>query len=199
MALVGISGVNAPAQVAGLKDLFQKGKQVVLKVYAAPSRAAFLGIVRLNVFGLANKLYTIWQKNPASLKNWWAGLGGEINKLTDVIEAGRKKPRVDPGAAGKSVGIDPGTAAVIAAAAPVLTALIGLFQKNNLDASDIRAAAEYEMNQRAQNAAGWEIAPEVIDDRRASNVTNQLQAREGGTNWALIGAAGLAIILLLRK
>jgi hypothetical protein len=55
------------------------------------------------------------------------------------------------------------------------------------------------MNQRAQNAAGWEIAPEVIDDRRASNVTNQLQAREGGTNWALIGAAGLAIILLLRK
>jgi len=199
MALVGISGVNAPAQVAGLKDLFQKGKQVVLKVYAAPSRAAFLGIVRLNVFGLANKLYTIWQNNPASLKNWWAGLGGEINKLTDVIEAGRKKPRVDPGSVGKSVGIDPGTAAVIAAAAPVMTALIGLFQQNNLDASDIRAAAEYEMNQRAQNAAGWEIAPEVIDDRRADSITNQMQAREGGTNWALIGAAGLAIILLLRK
>jgi len=199
MALVGISGVTAPAQIGGLKDILKKGKQVVLKVAAAPSRGAFLGIVRLNVFGLANKLYTVWEKNPATLKNWWAGLGGEINKLTDVIESGRKKPRVDPNG-GKAVGIDPGTAAVIAAAAPVLTALIGLFRQNNIDTTDIQTAADFELNRRAQNAAGWELAPEIIDDARAQRVENELAiADTRGTNWALIGGAALVAFILLKK
>lgn len=200
MALVGISGVQAPAQISGLKDILKKGKKVVLKVYAAPSRGAFLGIVRLNVFGLANKLYTVWQKNPASLKNWWAKFGGEINKLTDVIEAGRKKPRIDRAPASAAVGIDPGTATVIAAAAPILSQLIGLFQKNNLPTSDIQAAAEFELNRRAQNAAGWELVPEEISEGRADAVRQELTDQTGRpVPWGIIAAGGLLLFFAVRK
>ncbi len=200
MALVGISGVQAPAQMAGLKDILKKGKQVVLKVAAAPSRAAFLGIVRINVFGLANKLHTIWERNPASLRQWWGGLGGEINKLTDVIESGRKKPRIDRPPASAAVGIDPGTAAVIAAAAPVLTALIGLFQKNNIDPSEIQAAADLELNKRAQNAAGWEIAPDAFSEGRADAVRQELTDQGARpVPWGIIAAGGLLLFFALRK
>lgn len=197
MALVGISGVQAPAQMAGLKDILKKGKQVVLKVYAAPSRAAFLALVRLNVFGLANKLYTVWQRNPDNMKKWWGKLGGEINKLTDVIEAGRKKPRTERNSAANAVGSVEG---IIAAAAPVLVALIDLFKQNNIDPSEIQAAADFELNKRAQNAAGWEIAPDAFSEGRADAVRQELTDQAARpVPWGIIAAGGLLLFYALRK
>lgn len=197
MALIGISGVSKSAQISGIKDILKKGKTVVLKVYAAPSRAAFLGLVALNVFGLASKLMTVWAKNPASLKNWWAGLGGEIDKLVKTAEKGAQKKRI-LGAVGSVEG-------TIAAAAPVLIAVIDLFRRNDIPAQDIEAAGRGGLDVRARAAALEEVEPEVIDQVRADLIERRV-AEEAGTAEtgrkvpvALLVGGAAVLFMALRK
>lgn len=69
----------------------------------APSRAAFLLIVRSNVFKLANRMAKVWIKDSGKLKRMWKEFGGNPNKLMQAIKAGAK--RKDPALASKVNGI----------------------------------------------------------------------------------------------
>jgi len=199
MALVGISGVKKDAQISGIKDVLKKGKQVVLKVAAAPSRAAFLGLVSLNVFGLGTKMLTVWRKNPASMRNWWEGLGGAIDALVKAAEKGGTKRRI----LGASVG-DVTVASVIVAAAPVLTALIDLFRRNDIETGDIEAAARGGLDVRAKDAALEVVGPDAVDDARDELIERRIidsaaPSIRPGVPVAILVAGGALLILATRR
>lgn len=148
MALVGISGIGqtAPVPKQKLKEALKKGGKVVLKVAAAPARGAFLTLVRLNIFGLANKIKQLWKNKPASLRNFWEGKGGRIDALVKAAEAAGKKK------AAKVSGEPVTTTAIITAASPILVAIIALFKKEGINTADIEAAGNQGLNERAQEA-----------------------------------------------
>ena len=198
MALVGISGVSKSAEIGGIKDVLKKGGRVVLKVAAAPSRGAFLALVSLNVFQLAVKLNRTWETKPQDLKNWWAGLGGAINKLTDAIKKGvaRRARRVG------AIGLEPvsaSTAALITAAAPVLTALIGLLRKQGIDTTELETAANIELNKRTQDVAGQYLQSDVLDAEQAASVAAELEPGGGGRNILIPVLVGGALLFFLTR
>jgi len=139
----------------------------------------------------------VWKKNPAGMKNWWAGLGGEIDKLVKTAEKGATKKRI-LGAVGSVEG-------AIAAAAPVLIAVLDLFRRNDIPAQDIEAAGRGGLDVRARAAALEEVEPEVIDQVRADLIERRV-AEEGATAEtgrkvpvALLVGGAAVLFLALRK
>ncbi len=69
----------------------------VLRVSLVTPRGAFIALLRLNYRGLAWKLDNILNGSDANLKkkltDKWYGLGGDLDKLTEAVNAGKvKKP-----------------------------------------------------------------------------------------------------------
>ena len=69
---------------SGKSGLFKK----VAKIGLAPSRAAFLTAIRLNVLKLATRISKLAKKNPAAFNNFWSKFGGDVNELKKAIEKG---------------------------------------------------------------------------------------------------------------
>lgn len=125
-------------------------------VNLAPSRAAFLLLVRTNVFKLANRMAKAWIHDPTALKKMWNKFGGNPEKLKEAIKKGAHKkpelasqikgiagmnytPSVDEmeglevsGQMGSVEGIGSATAiaAAIAAATPIVIAVIKIVGKS---------------------------------------------------------------------
>jgi hypothetical protein len=177
--------------VGALKDVFGKIKNAVLTVAAAPSRAAFLSMVSLNVLKVAEKLRAVQLKSPANLQKWWQNLGGNYAKLLEVIDKGMTRRNV--GQVGEA-----GTAAIITAAAPVIVALISLLKNEGISSYELEGAANAGINERAQDAA-------LPYDEQALLDAQQYQAGENAVmsnntkNIAIIGGAALLAYLLLKK
>lgn len=100
------------------------------KISLAPTRNAFLGLLDVNMFGLASKLAAASRSKVESL---WKSFGGDPGKLYKVIDkAKNKKPilgkRTISGYDDNSIGAGPGAAAVIAAAAPIVAAVLKMLQ-----------------------------------------------------------------------
>lgn len=192
MALVGISGTNQN-QISGIKEIFQKAKTGVLKVAAAPSRAAFLTAVSLNVLKVAEKLRKVQTKSPANLQKWWQNLGGNYAKLVEVIDKGMSRKNVG------MIGFEPtSTTAIITAATPVIVALISLLKKENIDAYELEGAANAGVNERASAAA--EIIVDDIEKKNDQYVTGENFVKpQISTNMILIGGAAIVAIMLMRK
>lgn len=141
------------------------------KVNLAPSRGAFLLLVRTNIFKLANRMAKAWIHNPEALKNMWKSFGGRPDKLKDAIKAGSKKkpelsskvngvtgisgmdtaPGVDQmeemevnGTMGEVEGIGSAVAiaAAIAAATPIVVAVIKIIGKSKDDQNSSEDAAD---------------------------------------------------------
>jgi hypothetical protein len=190
MALVGISGTGA--QVAGLKDIFGKIKNAVLTVAAAPSRAAFLTAVSLNVLKVAEKLRAVQMKSPANLQKWWQNLGGNYAKLLEVIDKGMSRRNV--GKIGEPVSIS----AIITAAAPVIVALIKLLKSENIDSYELEGAANAGINVRANDAA--QIYEQQAErDRAMYNDGQDVVATQRIPTAAIVGGAALLAYILLKK
>ena len=70
-----------------------KLKKIFLKVSAAPSRAAFLALVALNVKKMATKLYqkSLTPDGERKLKNTWENLGGNYQKLKNTFTKAAKR------------------------------------------------------------------------------------------------------------
>jgi len=106
---------------AGLKKVGKGLKKIGL----APNRAAFLGLVRLNVKGLATKLQ---KSNQAKLKKTWEKIGGSYSKLMQTVNAGAKRKSLG-GTEGMEIGvIPPAVASALALAAPIIAILAKLFK-----------------------------------------------------------------------
>ncbi len=63
----------------------------ILKVGAAPARAAFLLLVNANFLKLATKLAEGWKKDKNKVVNFWLKAGGKSDKLKEAIIKGSKQ------------------------------------------------------------------------------------------------------------
>jgi hypothetical protein len=120
-----------------VKGAIDKVKMIGLAI----PRNAFLLLVKINVRGLATRLQRLQAKNPADLEKLWVKqLGGDITFLNQEIKVGSAKK---PFLGSKVSGVDQiGVAgeevtAIIAAASPVLLAVIALLAQNKTPDNDL--------------------------------------------------------------
>lgn len=122
---------RAPAKAARAdkrKDRRDRAKEKLKKLPAgakkisiAPARAAFLGLVLLNLRGFANKLSN---SNQSKLKQKWEKLGGDFKKLQDAINKGKQKKALLSGIDDEdNLGSVAAAGTAVAAATPVIVAL----------------------------------------------------------------------------
>ncbi len=192
MSLVGISGTGNGGQVGGIKDIFRNVKNAVLTVAAAPSRAAFLTAVSLNVLKVAEKLRQAEIKYPADLQKWWQNLGGNYTKLREVIDKGMSRRNV--GQVGEVLTIS----AIITAAAPVIVALVEFLKNRNIDTYELQGAGDAAINDRANQAAlPYEIQQQLNAEQYAAGqaATNSNKI----PTVAIIGGAALLAFILMKK
>jgi len=94
-----VSKMDEPIQIGNIfSDIWNGIKTVV----ATPVRAAFLGLVSLNVFNLGTKLYnamfnadgSIYQKGFDKVHSAWYKWGGKITNLENAAKTGHKKKAI---------------------------------------------------------------------------------------------------------
>jgi hypothetical protein len=142
MALISMAGIgrktkaerkeNRKAKVQKVKQAIKKAGKVVLKLNPASvtARNSFLGLVKLNIFGLASKLELAMLKS-SSVLDFWKQIGGDVTALTKSIQAGKSKKQI--GAIGNPAGL-------IAPALPILAKIKTLLEKLGIKTSDIKTA-----------------------------------------------------------
>jgi hypothetical protein len=121
----------------------RKGGKLIMKVGMVPSRAAFISAVSLNLFNLATRLTQLAAKNPNAVTKFWENFGGDMKKLNKAIIKGlsvkRKKEERKAKKRGSEVsGHDSeigsvSAGAIIAAALPIVTAVLKAFNSNKSD------------------------------------------------------------------
>ena len=77
-------------RAAGCKGI--KGR--IKRTAGAPTRAAFLALVSINAFGLANKLKIAQEADQTALRNFWLKECGDYVVLERAIRKGSKKRRL---------------------------------------------------------------------------------------------------------
>lgn len=216
----GISGIG--------KISLRKVLKGVKKVSFAPSRNAFLGLIELNVKGLARKIKA---GNKAKISKLWEKFGGDPNKLYKSVERGAKKKQLFGVDDENFIGVEPastGTAAALAAAAPIIAAIIKALKgvktpkvddKGNpvLDSAgqpvfETGGDSLWERLKKAAPGAiekGIEAARDIIettpegDIQPAANVeiTDKQPTTFGAINKNLLifGGVGLAALILLKR
>jgi len=112
----------------------RKKKRIIAKFALAPSRAAYLLAVEVNVFMLAKRLKQLEEKKPGEVKRLWEKFGGDFNKLQKAIEKGVKHTwKKLSGETEIGVVTAAAVTAAITAALPIITASIKLFQSFKSD------------------------------------------------------------------
>lgn len=114
-----------------LEDAVNFVKEKVLTVVGFIPRNAFLGLVGINAFNFAGNLWDNIQAGKwEQIADRWRLLGGNPDKLYNTIEDGKEKNPI-LGQTGAYIGADPATdtAALLAAAAPIIAALIAFLDK----------------------------------------------------------------------
>lgn len=160
----GISGIGR--KKGGFFDKLKKGAK---KIALAPSRNAFLTAVSINIFGLASR---IKKANQQKIKKFWESFGGNYDKLKNTVEKGAKKKAI---LAKKGVnGVDEiqtingeaiSASAIIAAAAPIVAAILKLLTKEKspkFDANGVEIPGETNENQTIFEKIA-EVVPSVVD------------------------------------
>jgi hypothetical protein len=148
------------------KTFGQKALQLVKTGSLAPVRVAFLGLLRLNVFGMASDLMPCqaeWKKRLANqsydsnlsnryinVRNLWYKYGGARGDFDDVVAAGSKMKAllgVDGQEPDKLNAVGE-VAAMIASATPLIVAVINMVGKKP---SGMDAATEAKLKSEAAN------------------------------------------------
>ena len=80
------SGIASASQTASKTGISGPGLR---RIALAPGRGLFLGIVKGNLDGIAQKLQKV---NAAKLKSTWENAGGNFEKLQNAIRIGSSKP-----------------------------------------------------------------------------------------------------------
>ncbi len=192
---------------AGIKKVGKGLKKIGL----APNRTAFLGLVRLNIKGLATKLKN---SNQSKLKSTWEKLGGSYGSLQSAFNKGATKKALG-GIEGMETPIASVTltsvAGALALAAPVIAVLAKLFKKS--DGTESLMPGEEGTTQSLLNtfdtlktaAIDAGVLPEKLST--ADAFANQMEQGEidvedketGLSTPVLIGAAAVAAIFLMKK
>jgi len=176
MAIYSISGIGATKATKKekkkviLKKITKglgKGTKGVLKVAAAPARNAFLGLVRLNVSGLATKIMKVWAKNPSKLTNFWNGIGGQINKLLDTAKKGASKKRILGFEEGGMIGF--AIPAALTAASPILAKFAALLKSVGINPEDLVDVAKMAIKKKAEEVLIKQEAPVIKQEQEYQN------------------------------
>jgi len=188
-----------------------KKPSTVKKVALAAPRAAFLGILALNVKGLATKLNKAISINPAKVQELWTKkLGGEFEQLKKVAEKGSTRKMIgyipdyekdDYYLGQRSILGEPvSTATAVATAAPVILAVVSLL-KQILPKKDYEESGNTkDIEDMSKKAPGADAGTDAGTDAGADAGADA----EGGffaKNKILIigGAAALALFFIMKK
>lgn len=142
---------------SAVKDVSKKVVQTVKKIGLAVPRNSYLGLVALNVHGFASSLEKTIAADEKKVRSKWESLGGDFGKLRGAVNQGKKKKHLFDGdsmvvlseESESSVRVqtlsNPGFAAAIASAAPIIAAIAPLlkaFVKDPEAIKQIDAAVE---------------------------------------------------------
>lgn len=143
-----INGIGAGGKgKAKLKKKLQLFSKATKKLVLSPGRNAYLGLIALNVHKLATNLARVDVKQ---LREKWEKLGGNFEKLQNAINKGKTKKSI------LGIGVEPtSTAALLAAAAPVIIAMAVLIKslKKSKPGDDADFATTLSLAQDATKAA----------------------------------------------
>lgn len=92
-----LSSLNINNKISGwFSDAFKGVQHFAAGLGMQVPRASFLALVRMNAFGYANKLNRAlqYQDTTDKLNNLWWAVGGQPDKLREVIAEGATKPAV---------------------------------------------------------------------------------------------------------
>jgi len=147
---------NVEATAKNVVTAVKNGLPVVAKIGLAPARVAFLGAVKINLLKLAKRLAQLYSSSPQAkqelqdlwvkkFKGEWSALRQAINQGANTSINGAKYKAGDI-VGGQVLGTDGvwhdikkgaqiGVAyeAILAAASPIIVAIIGLFSKHKSD------------------------------------------------------------------
>jgi hypothetical protein len=180
----------------GLKDIRD---DVVKPVYRVASRAglsvprnAFLGIVALNIRGLATILNQMLQ-DPASknrLFNVWVNTaGGVFSAFENAIKKGASRRPVLAGVIEidqkGAIGADPGTLSIIASAASILAMIMPIIN-------------DFRKSRREPEISQTEVMQSTEIQARSGNLDSFI-APENKNTVLLLAAVGLGAYLLTKK
>lgn len=118
-----------------LEDAVNFVKDKVLTVVGFIPRNAFLGLVGINAFNFAGNLWdSIQAGHWEQIASTWEKLGGKPEKLRNTIEDGKEKNAIlgTVGDYGEVIGVEPvsSSATLLAAAAPIIAALLAFLDKD---------------------------------------------------------------------
>ncbi len=208
-AQVAVTKVTAQIKQAGANIKTATKKMNLATIPLAPSRTAFLGLVRLNALKLANKLADAENKQAGKIKNLWTKFGGDWNVLKNTINAGSKTSKL----AGLG---DPTLAGAIASATPILVAVTKLLKElkvkgaedPELDQAIEEGKTELENNSEVTKTKDVDVAESgsgVIVSRPTGSTTESTETKETtettGKNYMplILGAGAVAVFLAMRK
>lgn len=118
-----------------LEDAINFVKDGVISVVGFIPRNAFLGLVGINAFNFAGNFWDKIQSGEwDKIANTWKKLGGNPEKLRNTIEDGKDKKAIlgQVDEYGETIGVEPATstAALLAAAAPIIAAMLAFIDKD---------------------------------------------------------------------
>lgn len=243
MALISLSGLGAPKKratkkpakktatkkTATQKKELRKGKatklkakikktgKTTLKFAGAPSRNAYLLLVKLNFLGLATKLNRAIQTNPDKLRTVWENLGGNYKTLTIAVGQGIKKKRLGEAQVMLGVPLPPAVATAVPVASPIIIKIANFLKSIGINPEQLvevakekaQAIAEAKINQINEQAQEEkEVAQQDVAqvEKELSKAEAGAEADGGSTGAGmnkntliLVGAGAVALYLFTRK
>tara|TARA_R110000868_G_scaffold279782_2_gene539860 strand:+ start:2871 stop:4202 length:1332 start_codon:yes stop_codon:yes gene_type:complete len=213
MALIAVAGIGKAKRTkaekakrreelkAKLKASIKKRGKLLLKFNPATAgaRNAILLVIKINLFGLAHKLFQLIKKpnGEAKLKKFWESIGGRYASLTKNIQQGikhgkhknedriladlNKTSKTATGPiqyakrrpnVGMAIGVaDPVTASAVVASTPILIKLITMLKDMGIDTDKLGKAAK-DVLKKAVNDKIDKFADDKANKEEGSNDTN---------------------------
>lgn len=171
------------------------------KVSIAPARAAFLGLVLLNLRGYATKLS---KANQNELKNKWNNLGGDFGKLQDAINKGKNKKALLSGIdTENNLGSVAAAGTAVAAATPIIIALNNFLKESGEAINKGKALFQSATGQKVEETKFTQdkdlFAPATEVESGAPAPEAESAPSKSISPVLLIGGAGLLYFMLKGK
>lgn len=170
------------------------------KVGLSVPRNAFLGLVKLNVFGLASKLQKTIDKGKEEKlrKLWHDDFGGNFNKLKTAISQGKKKKALADQF--NPLSLEPATTTAVASATPIIIRVLKFIKEHAPEIADTAKTIIEEI----PKITGEKLPPDPVDepDKYDKEETKAGGSKESGFQLStpvIIGGVALLALLLLKK
>ena len=198
------AAAQAEAVRTGVPVAPKQKSKVVLKFALAPARGSFLLLVGLNFMGLATKLANAFKTNKDKTNSFWSNLGGNTNELLRKTEQGAKKKRIlGDYQEGEQIGVV-STAAIAAAAAPILLKVGDLLKSIGIDPAELLQAGKQTIaNQAKKVIAKATSKVNQLEEKQDAEVTEAVKTLEGKKSMSnflpYIIVGGIAFYLITKK